>query len=195
MNSPLISLIDLGHRFGTKLLYKGLTQDFLPSSSYAILGSNGTGKSTLLKTIARTLTPVKGSVEYQDKLNIPSFIAPYLNLYEDLTLIQHLKLLGYNNYKTESLEKWGLIEFADMPLESYSSGMKQRAKYVIAEYQSDNDVLILDEPHSNLDSQGIGLVQDSISELISRGKCVIIGSNDPSEYSQSKYQIDLSQYK
>ncbi|HJP63705.1 MAG TPA: ATP-binding cassette domain-containing protein, partial [Mucilaginibacter sp.] len=75
----------------------------------------------------------------------------------------------------------------------FSSGMKQRLKLALA-FCSDTPMLMLDEPTSNLDKQGVewylGLVQQ-----FAEGRLTIICSNQEHEYNFCKHRLDISDYK
>ena len=82
---------------------------------------------------------------------------------------------------------------ADKPIADYSSGMKQRVKLAQAIF-SDTPVLLLDEPCSNLDQQGVGQYNSWI-EQYSKDRLVIIASNDEREYHFCKERIRIEDYK
>jgi ABC-type multidrug transport system ATPase subunit len=71
--------------------------------------------------------------------------------------------------------------------------MKQRLKLAIAIF-SEAPILLLDEPCSNLDKEGIELYHDLIQQYALH-KLIIVGSNDPQEYSFCKHQVNLLEYK
>ena len=91
------------------------------------------------------------------------------------------------------LEKVGLHNAADKQIRYFSSGMKQRLKLAIAIF-SNAPILLLDEPCSNLDKEGIELYHDLIQQYALH-KLIIVGSNDPQEYSFCKHQVNLLEYK
>ncbi len=91
------------------------------------------------------------------------------------------------------LEYVGLQEAAEKQIRYYSSGMKQRLKLAQA-FFSDTPVVLLDEPTTNLDTPGIDLYHDLISNYC-RERLVIVSSNDKLEYSFCKTTIDMKQLK
>ena len=127
----------------------------------ALIGPNGCGKSTLIKSISKILTPKSGEVLMGDKnlLKMPqSSSAP-----EDLTIYDLVKqgrypyhnLLSFWSKKDEeivmeSIRKMGLIEEKDRTLENLSGGQRQRAWIALSLCQ-DTEVILLDEPTNHLD--------------------------------------------
>ena len=91
------------------------------------------------------------------------------------------------------LDLLGLAKSQDKALKYFSSGMKQRTKLVLA-CCSDTPVLLLDEPTSNLDKQGMAWYLQLI-EQFSAERMLIIGSNQESEYSFCNHFVHLTDYK
>lgn len=161
-----------------------------------VTGANGSGKSTFLKIIAGVLMPTSGEVQFslggdnilpEKRLNHLGFVSPYLNLYEEFSLLEILSIfsgfrnIDYNESRAISLiDKFGLSNRRNDPISDFSSGMKQRAKYILALYHSP-EVLILDEPMTNLDEKGIDTVKEFIELQINSGGGVIIATNDERE--------------
>lgn len=87
----------------------------------------------------------------------------------------------------------GLEKAMNKQLRYYSSGMKQRLKLAQAIF-SDTTVLLLDEPTTNLDADGIALYQQLIIDH-AKDKLVIVSSNDPQEYHFCSEVIEMAQYK
>ena len=166
-----ISLTNVGKRFSREWVFRGFSYEFISGVSYAITGPNGSGKSTLLQVIAGATLYNEGSIEYifkENKLcddevykNI-SIAAPYLELIEEMTLTEflnlHKKLKGWKSeWDTESIiQLIGLTHAATKQLRYFSSGMKQRVKLAQAIF-SNVSVILLDEPNTNLDVDGIEL--------------------------------------
>jgi heme exporter protein A len=91
-------------------------------------------------------------------------------------MTKRLQLNVDNKYFTSLLKKVGLFEREDDSVRTYSSGMKQRLKYAFALLHQPL-LRILDEPRSNLDSDGISIVYDIVKEQKQKGS-VIIATND-----------------
>lgn len=202
-----IALKDAGRRFNREWVFRNFSYEFNSAGKYAVLGPNGSGKSTLLSVILGNLSPSEGSIDYSDGKEIPvtqiytrlSFAAPYVDLVEEFTLQEtidfHFKFKGfYPGLDAAGLmEILGLARSQDKALKYFSSGMKQRTKLVLA-CCTDSPLLLLDEPTSNLDKQGIDWYHELISKFTS-DKLVVVGSNQENEYSFCDNLIKITDYK
>ena len=204
-----ISLTDIGRRYNREWIFKGLTYTFNSGQAYAILGPNGSGKSTLLQILSGSLAPSTGHLQYSlngqtllvdDVYEHISMAAPYMELIEDFTLTEMIHFhFGFKHYR-QGMDAAGVIELLNMqasrnkPIRYFSSGMKQRAKLALA-FCADTPMLLLDEPTSNLDAQGVEWYQKLVSTYAS-GRLCIISSNIPAEYEGVCTQsISITQYK
>jgi ABC-type multidrug transport system ATPase subunit len=215
-----ITLTNTGKRYNREWIFRHLDCEFIPGRTYAITGPNGSGKSTLLQVIAGAIQHSEGEIKYNDTGNtIPeehnpasgirypvfaadsykhiSIAAPYLELIEEMTANE---LLGFHStFKKltrtvpEILTELSLQDAANKQIRYFSSGMKQRLKLAQAFFSS-SKVLFLDEPTTNLDSDGIELYHQLIGKYAS-GKLVIVSSNDKQEYSFCEEVISISSYK
>jgi ABC-type multidrug transport system ATPase subunit len=204
----VIKLTDIGKRYGFDWIFKGVNYQFITKNSYAITGPNGSGKSTLLKVISGGLTPSKGSVDFRmegtrnpDKSELITkiaFAAPYISLLQELTLTEMIdfhfrfRKMMVDNPDTV-LEINGLGAHRNKPIGQFSSGMMQRLKLSLA-ILSETPVLLLDEPSSNLDEQGFAWYHDMIRHYTAE-KIVIIGSNQPEEYSFCTEKLHVPDFK
>ncbi|WKN41520.1 ABC transporter ATP-binding protein [Tunicatimonas pelagia] len=189
-------------------IFRGITLTFQQQQSYAFTGPNGSGKSTLLLILAGLLPPSKGKIHYYQKekpvdeetiFRHISMSAPYMELIEEFTLEEflsfHTTLKPFKPGVTANqlLERTGLTAARQKYIYQFSSGMKQRLKLGISFY-SQSPVLLLDEPCSNLDQQGIQWYQEEIKQHIAE-KLVIICSNQSFEYDFCDQIIDITQFK
>jgi ABC-type multidrug transport system ATPase subunit len=128
-----------------------------------------------------------------------SIAAPYLELIEEMTATEFLNfhrkfkplLIGSTVQKVISIV--GLENAAHKQIRYYSSGMKQRIKLAQAIF-SNTPVVLLDEPCTNLDTDGIRLYQRLINEYCKQ-RLVIVSSNDMQEYSFCEETISILDYK
>lgn len=203
-----ISVSDAGKRFNRDWIFRNFTYTFNHGEAYAITGPNGSGKSTLLQVIGGAITPSEGSVAYEkegkniDPENIYqhlSIAAPYLELIEEMTATEFLHF--HQQFKTflpsvsisDILSKVGLSNASEKQIRYYSSGMKQRVKLAQAVF-SNTPVLLLDEPCTNLDIEGIGLYHDLVRDFCSN-RIILVSSNDLQEYDFCKTTISIMDYK
>jgi ABC-type multidrug transport system ATPase subunit len=203
-----ITLTDAGKRFNRDWIFRHLYYEFLPRQHYAITGPNGSGKSTLLLLIAGAIGISEGSIRYMaSDSEIPpdqayrhlAISAPYLDLIEEMTATEFLRF--HHSFKpflssfsiAGILSAVGLETAAEKQIRFFSSGMKQRIKLAQAIF-SDTPVILLDEPCTNLDADGITLYQRLIRQY-GAGRLVIVSSNDAQEYEFCQKSIDITEYK
>jgi ABC-type multidrug transport system ATPase subunit len=201
-----ISLQDAGKRYNREWIFRHLTYEFSPGIKYAITGANGSGKSTLLQVIGGVVLQNEGQVVFQtatQPIAIPepykqlSVAAPYLELIEEMTatefLIFHSKFKTLTKDTQAILEEMELGAAASKQIRYFSSGMKQRLKLAQA-FFCDVPVLLLDEPTTNLDAEGIALYQHLIEDH-THNKLVIVSSNDQQEYHFCEDILKIADYK
>jgi ABC-type multidrug transport system ATPase subunit len=196
-------------RFNKEWIFSNLNYSFTTGHHYALIGNNGSGKSTLLQIIAGYIGLTKGTIHWTntagkaiDSANIfqqISVAAPYLELVEEFTALeqiafhQQFKPLQTGLNPMELLEKIGLNKAADKQIRNFSSGMKQRLKLALAIFDQ-APILLLDEPCSNLDQEGIQTYHQ-LMQAYAMHKLIIVASNDPQEYQFCSQQVSLSDFK
>lgn len=198
---------DVTKRFGRQPVFSPVSFTAAGSDIVAIVGANGSGKSTLLKIIAGVLSPSSGScawsdgdkkLEHEELSSRLGFVAPYLELYNELTAIEHVNFVAQLKAVKEQspvgqLTRFGLnetIAASSRLTGQYSSGMRQRVALGMAA-TGDPDILLYDEPSSNLDEEGITLLFGYIQEASRQGKIIILATNDAREWSLTHRSIML----
>ena len=202
-----INLSNLGKRYNYEWIFRNLTYTFEAGNSYAILGHNGSGKSTLLTIIAGHNLHSEGDLTYtlgtqalahEEAYKYLSLTAPYLELVEEFTLLEMLefhtrfKKLRNNLSNTELVDRMGLQRSKNKFVKDFSSGMKQRLKLALALY-SDTQLLLLDEPTTNLDQEGVTWYQEHVDQN-KAGRLIIVGSNIHHEYAFCEHHLRISDY-
>ncbi len=200
-----IFLDHIGKKYNYHWILRDLNLELNGPAHWGILGNNGSGKSTLLKILSGFLSPSQGTVKWYHEKEIVhadlfrylSIASPHLDLIEEFSLREilafHQKFKPFIREKTvDSLVDLSeLCKNADKPLKNYSSGMKQRVKLILA-VMSNNPLVILDEPCSNLDEQSISWYQQLIKEY-AEDRLLVIGSNDrETECFSCKHFINLT---
>lgn len=203
-----INLTKLGKRFNRDWIFRNLDFQFNAGKHYAITGPNGSGKSTLLQIISGSSIFNEGVISYFENdspvstekiFQKISFAAPYIDTIEEMTLTEfflfHQNMKGWlpeiNTKEIISLSS--LENAAHKQIRYYSSGMKQRVKLTQAIF-SNVPIVLLDEPLTNLDDEGVALYYDLI-EKYCKNRLLIISSNDKKEYSFCEEIIDVRKYK
>lgn len=180
---------------GFEFVLKNFTYYFDDTKCYCITGNNGSGKSTLLRILAGLSQPTSGTIEYEQcSVNSLGFVAPAMNLYEDLT-VKELCDFQFSSQKDatfsrEMLEKYEVDTLMKKTIRSLSSGQKQRVKLFLAA-SNQPDILLLDEPSTNLDSRGFSIIETIVEEYKNSERIIIIASNLQNEIDLTNVQIPL----
>lgn len=189
-----ITLQHVSKSFGRETVVRDLSHILEPGSRTALLGPNGSGKSTLLQLIGGFTIPSKGTVIHEHSGSVVdpehvyrhiSIAAPYLALYEELPLAEvvatHQRFKAFRNgMQAEDIIRTALLEGrSTKKVRDFSSGMKQRLKLALA-ILSDTRLLLLDEPASNLDAQGVRWFRALLLEHLD-GRTLVVASNRQEE--------------
>jgi len=193
-------------RYNRRKIFSNINFNLRENDSLAITGRNGSGKSTLLKIISGALSPTEGEISLtienknvaaSDRFTLVGFVAPYLQLYDEFTALENLRLFRrIRGIRTSDetmlalLRRVNLFDRRNDFVRTYSSGMKQRLKYAFA-LLHEPPVLLLDEPASNLDDEGIATVRQIIEEQKKKG-ILIIATNEQHDAELCQQTIDLN---
>ena len=146
MEKAELTLSGIEKKFVNKLIFRDINFTLKNSDSLALTGRNGSGKSTLIKIIAGLLSPTKGicklsiddkKTEKEHLYKYIGFIAPYVNLYDELTAFENLEFFSTmksNGKKADKeyifslLDRVNLFNRKNDIVRDFSSGMKQRLK-------------------------------------------------------------------
>lgn len=203
-----INLQQIGKKFNREWVFRNINFEIPAGTRIAVLGSNGSGKSTLLQIISGILSPSEGETVYlinNNKIIVDevfehfSIASPYLELVEEMTLIEMIdfhfsfKKRLQNFTSQEIISLLGLEKSTHKEIRHFSSGMKQRLKLALA-ILSDVACILLDEPCSNLDKQGIAWYQELLKKY-TQNRTLIICSNQEYEYEICDKTISIMDYK
>jgi ABC-type Mn2+/Zn2+ transport system ATPase subunit len=165
--------------------------------SLALVGINGSGKTTLLKTIVGLLPPIRGEITVLGNPpgKVPHQLA-YLSQFHDSGFILPLRVkdvvqMGRYTEKglfgrmtpqdekiiSNSIERMGITDLRDAPLRMLSGGQQQRV-YMAQVLARQADLIILDEPTSNLDAAGRELFSKIMDEERKRGAMLVVATHD-----------------
>ena len=152
----LATATDLDAGYGEdEIVLKHVNLQLLAGDRIGLLGRNGQGKSTFIKTLCSVLKPVHGSVTLGKGIKIGYFAQHELeSLREDLTALDHLHLIDHNAKDRDLRAFLGSFNFsgdkAVVPVKTMSGGEQARLALALIAYQKPN-LLLLDEPTNHLD--------------------------------------------
>ncbi len=183
---PLLSLRDIGVRFGAVTALQAVTLELHRGERLALVGANGSGKSTLLRAL-HGLVAVSGQRQ-QAGLDRPLVMAmlfqkPFmLDLSVRRNVLLSLWLRGVPKPQRASrchqaLQRMGLTSLADRPACSLSGGQQQRLALARA-WALAPDVLLLDEPTASLDPSGKREVELLIEQLAADGMTLVFSTHN-----------------
>lgn len=163
---------------------KNVSFEIKAGDSVALIGKNGSGKSTMLKIIAGVMYPTKGTV------NVNGSIAPLIELGAgfdpDLTARENIYLNGavmghdreyMNRYFEQIVEFSELRDFIDVPIKNYSSGMQARLGFAIATIVR-ADILVVDEILAVGDFRFQQKCKEKMAELMEGGTTLLFVSHN-----------------
>jgi len=204
-----IRLENIGKRYRFEWIFKQVNYEFKAGTGYAILGNNGSGKSTFMQLLSGHLSPSKGVVAYhqagkkvalEDVYQNLSFAAPYIELIEDFTLLEAVDF--HWNFKSMHCTKKEFITLLDYPksarnkaIKFFSSGMQQRLKLALA-MCAKTSLLLLDEPTITLDRNAVAWYVDLLKRYAyAPDRLTIIASNVEEDFQGCTKQINIMDYK
>ncbi len=189
--APVITVSNLIKQFGRFAALRGVTAEFASGKLYAILGDNGAGKTTLLRTFAGLNQPSSGSLsilgasKFRDICQHVGYMAHPSLLYDEMSGMENLeyfaRLYGIANRTrcAQVILAVGLDPALTRPVGQYSQGMKQRMSLARA-LLHDPQILLLDEPFSNVDVHSTTEMVRLLARTRDQGKTVLIVTHQAS---------------
>ncbi len=183
--TPAVSLFEITKHFGRFAALRGVTAEFVPGKLYVILGENGAGKSTLLRIVAGLLEPTRGEVRVLGtaKLREVAMRVGYMAhaplLYDEMDAMENLRYFaGLYGIKDDALcatvlGRVGLDPKLKRRVGQYSQGMRQRTSLARAVLH-DPEVLLLDEPFSNVDVASAHDMAHLLGVMRDQGKTIFV---------------------
>ena len=176
MGTCRLSAADLACRRGDRLLFAQLSFALEGGQALQLSGSNGIGKSSLIRILAGLLSPFAGSVSRLGTIALlderPA-LDPHLPLGRALGFWQ-----GIDGPADNEAAKLGLTDLMDVPVRYLSTGQKKRAALARLIGQK-APVWLLDEPLNGLDTRGVALVEELAAEHCRAGGIAVIASHQP----------------
>ena len=198
--SPVIRVTGLEKIYsGGVHAVKGVSFDVFPKQVVVIIGSSGSGKSTVLRCINRLIEPTEGEIYLEDvqinssSTDINEIRSEIGMVFQSFELFMHLKVLdnvtlgltkvrGYSKEKADDiaravLAKVDMSDKVDVYPGQLSGGQKQRVA-IARSLAMNPKVMLFDEPTSALDPELIGSVLESIKSLVVEGMTMVIVTHE-----------------
>jgi len=179
MSDIILRTLDLTKRYKNRLAVDRLNIEVRRGDIFGFLGPNGAGKSTTIRMMLHLIFPTAGDVELfgmslkKNRHNALEKVGAIIEkpaFYSHLSARRNMEILGglqkpvSRNTIMKQLERVGLSDRADDKVKTFSHGMNQRLGLALA-LINDPELVILDEPTTGLDPQGMKEVRDLIQEL------------------------------
>ena len=192
MSDTVLKTIELTKRYKNRVVVDHLDIEVRRGDIFGFLGPNGAGKSTTIRMILHLVCPTEGDVEIfgaslnkarHKALSKVGAVVEKPAFYNHLSAHRNLEILGglqrpVNRRRImEALERVGLADRANDPVKTYSHGMNQRLGLALT-LLNEPELVILDEPTTGLDPQGMKEVRELIRELSrERGVTIFLSSH------------------
>ncbi len=189
----MIEIKNISKRFGKLEVLKDVNLTCRKGECIALIGPNGCGKTTLIKSILGMVIPDKGSIEFNGKSVLKQFeyrsqigYMPQIGRYPDnMTIAQIIDMIKKIRKSDTALDEdlyvaFGLEQMQDKQMRTLSGGTTQKVSAVLA-FLFNPDVLILDEPTAGLDPLASEILKDKIIREKEKGKLILITSHLLSE--------------
>ncbi|MFI5093203.1 MAG: heme ABC exporter ATP-binding protein CcmA [Candidatus Acidiferrum sp.] len=183
-------------RYGGLLALRRVSLAIAPGECVVLAGRNGSGKTTLLRVAARLVRPSNGTLTFasavaqeEDSAVRPGFIAHATMVYDELTAEENLLLFARlqgvapaQNRVDALLDEVGLSGRRASLVRTFSRGMRQRVAIARA-LLHEPSVLLLDEPATGLDPQGVAWLAGALRRLRDSGRTILMSLHGESEIS------------
>ena len=190
-NRPALAIKGLTKNYGDRPALEPLDLEVAVGEHVALVGHNGSGKTTMLKMVAGLLDPSGGSVRIaghdagsEDARRALSWLSDTPTFYDDLSLWEHLEYVA----RLHGLDEWqpraehlvgavGLTERRDDIPTTFSRGLRQKAVITLACVRP-FDVWLVDEPFVGLDATGRAAMLEILAEVNADGAAVVVATHD-----------------
>lgn len=185
----MISIKEVNKTFGKLKVLNSVSLEMQKGKSYALVGPNGSGKTTMIKSILGMVLPTSGEIcfdnqtikndwRYREKIGYMPQIGHYpenMTIGQVIDMMKHIRT-NVTECDEELIEKFRLYKIYDKRMHTLSGGTRQKVSAALA-FLFNPPALILDEPTAGLDPVSVELLKTKILEEKSNGKLIIISSH------------------
>jgi len=191
MSAWIIETENLQKTFAWTPVLPGVSCCIAAGEAVGVFGPNGAGKTTFLRLLATLLRPSGGILRLFNRAPYDPAVRRQLGflghdsfLYPDLTAVENLTFYGraytlpnLNQRIDAALEQIGLRDWGHTRVRTFSRGMEQRLA-LARTLLHDPDLLLLDEPYTGLDAQGVLSLQTLLARTKAQGKTIVLTTHD-----------------
>jgi len=177
--APLVRARAVERSYGAHRVLRDVSFELDAGDALVVTGPNGSGKTTLLRLLVGLAVPSRGTIEVELDRSRLGFVGHEPLVYRELTALENLDLYGRLYRVPERrerigmlLERFGLWEARGQRVSAFSRGMTQRLALCRA-LLHEPELLVLDEPHSALDTQGAALLDQELEDVAGRSTLVV----------------------
>ena len=202
--SNILKVKNINCRRSGEVVLQGLNFEVEAGKNVEIIGSNGSGKTTILRLLLGFINDYDGDIYWNDskmpsklqEKDIHCFyqghqigIKPLLTVYENLKFSSS----GFNSSEeeiTSVANKVGIKTFLNRQSANLSAGQKRRiaiGRWLLKDF----NLYLIDEPFTTLDDEGVELIKGVVTELNNRGASFLITGHRPSELNSKKIYLDV----
>lgn len=178
----MIKANNLSKSFNGNRIFSGININLEKSRVLGVVGNNGSGKTTLLKIVAGIFNPDTGEMNLKENIKL-DFLGHENMLYQNFSILENIdffsNISGFritSELQDEIEKALGLQNILGKKISDLSYGQRKKAS-MLRSLISDPDLLVLDEPFSNLDSDSTDSFISILKKLKKSGKSIIISSN------------------
>lgn len=184
MSNEIIVVNNMSKRYGSKIIFKDVNMVIEKGQSIALIGHNGSGKSTFLKCISRLSNISSGTIQTRQALKF-NYVPEHFPK-NNLTVAQYVKHIGLvegipiqelETKSKELLNAFFMTELMHIPLKHLSRGNLQKVG-VVQSILTKPDVLLLDEPLSGQDVESQNVFIPYIKEMNKQGVTIILSCHE-----------------
>ena len=177
--APLVTARAVERSYGARRVLRDVSFALARGDALLVTGANGSGKTTLLRLLVGLAVPSRGTIDVALHRSRLGFVGHEPLVYRELTAVENLDLYGRLYRVPERrervgmlLERFGLWDARGERVSAFSRGMTQRLGLCRA-LLHEPELLVLDEPHSALDTQGAGLLDQELESLAGQSTLVV----------------------
>jgi uncharacterized ABC transporter ATP-binding protein MJ1023 len=192
---PIVSIEDFTMKFGSKTVIDNLSFEINKGETFGLLGSNGSGKTTILRALLGIYPATKGKLLINGKKFTPElggkigYLPEERGLYKKENVLDVMTYFGQlkgverqaaKEWSLEYLKRVDLADKAKMKIDKLSGGQQQKVQIGVT-IMNNPEILILDEPTKGFDPINRRLLMDIIDEQKAKGSTVILITHDMAE--------------